>query len=60
VELGAFTDGEARRFITMALEGTPFQLQDFVDLLTKPIVPRALREACRLRYDQLCQSKVQG
>lgn len=60
VELGALTDGEARRFITVALQGTPFRLQDFADLLKKPMVPRALREACRLRYDQLRQSYTHG
>ncbi len=60
IELGPFNDDESRQFITKALEGTPFQLKDFVDLLSKPMVPRALREACRTRYDMLCRGKAQG
>lgn len=59
IELEAFTDTEARQYILKALDGTPFQLQDFLDLLTKPMVPRALQAACRARYDELCNRSNQ-
>jgi hypothetical protein len=58
IELGAFTEDEARHFIVSALDRTPFQLQDFEDILLKPMLPRTLREACQVRYEKLCQSKA--
>lgn len=57
IELREFTSDEGLRFIAKALEGTPLQLEYFKDLVVKPMVPRALREACRIRYDMLCQDK---
>jgi len=53
IELGVFTDNEARQFITKALVGASFQFQDFSDLLSKPLVPRDLQDSCLKRYEEL-------
>ncbi len=57
IGLGAFSNEEARHFVIKALEGTPFSLQHFIDLLGKPISPRELQEACFARYDELVARK---
>jgi hypothetical protein len=56
VELGTFTKDEAHLFVTRALEGTPFQLQHFADILTTSHTPRSLREHCRTRYEELSRN----
>jgi hypothetical protein len=58
IELGALNDGEAQEFISNALEGTPFELKEFSDIMTKSMVPLALRDVCRTSYDKLCKGKA--
>ena len=57
INLGAFSNEEARHFVIKALEGTPFNLQRFIDLLDKPMSPRELQRACIARYDELVARK---
>ena len=55
--LTAFTDEESHRYVEETLKGTPFNLQDFADILNKRRVPRDLKAACRERYDALCRTR---
>ncbi len=54
ITLGTFSQHEAEAFITQVLQGTPFHLQDFTSVLTRPVLPDDLRKVCRARYDELC------
>jgi hypothetical protein len=57
IYLEPFTDEEAREFIAKALVGTLFQLEDFEGLLTKPMLPRDLRETCKEHYVKMCKER---
>lgn len=55
IKLGAFTEDDARDYLKKGLENTPFQVEDFKDVLIKSLLPRDLQNACRDHYDRLCK-----
>jgi hypothetical protein len=57
IYLEPFTNEETEEFITKALKGTPFQLEDFKEILTKPMQPRELRETCKEHYVKKCKER---
>lgn len=55
ITLGPFSQVEARQFIARRLVETPFNEMEFADALTGSLIPGAIQDACRARYDELYQ-----
>lgn len=55
ITLGPFSQVEARQFIAQRVVDTPFNETEFTDVLGSSLIPGALQDACRTRYDELRQ-----
>lgn len=55
VHLPPFSEVDARAYVAAHLVGTSFQIEDFIDIVQKPLQPEALRRACELRYTELAK-----
>lgn len=56
LKLEAFMPEESRQLVKNALVGTPFQPDQFADIVEQLLTPRKLRTECQMRYDTLSEN----
>ena len=56
LRLEEFMPEESQQLVKNALVGTPFQSEQFADIVAKRLTPRDLRTECQMRYDTLSEN----
>jgi CHAT domain/NB-ARC domain len=56
LRLEEFMPEESQQLVKNALVGTPFQPEQFADIVAKRLTPRDLRAECQMRYDTLSKN----